>query len=469
VLPGVVLKKLGRGSVRKLARVVIIIATFALALFLTPKIMLELHLRAARQDGLPIDPTDVKLQLATTEGNNAAPIYLKADDLLQKTLHADKKFAPSLIFFSRFPMPADTSRNDSIIRGYRPVMQIAEVASEKPNIAYARTWSEGVGVVRPEFDSLRDFAILEIKSAGVLASKGDQIGALKAVDAAERISYQSGSEPDFESDLFYCKTQMEINRTVSDLLLHVDRAPAFLNGLEALYSKLPEPRPLSFYCRGQFVMDRLTLEKLPTLTESDYDELLAGLDPDPRERMEKLLKVGYLNAIFEVNFIDYYRNLIASLPKADTDWTALKTAVVAADKSANDDTLQSCATAVFSKPLYVYARSQEGMIASRRLVETALTVLLSKVANGRYPDQLPNAGADSVNPFDGNSFTYSHDEKSFRLSGVDGPGATQALAMTLRPIGDDPPLVKKPRGKIVNAAAKFSAAEAFSRERSKRS
>jgi hypothetical protein len=447
------MKKLRRGLPRKVARTAIIIATVLAALFFGPKIMLYLHLRAARNDGLPIDPADVVAQLAISNENNAAPIYLRAGDLLKKTINHGRYFAPGQIDFVRFPKPIDIQADDRLIRNYMPVMQVAEFASEKPNIAYPRTWSEGVHLPRPEFESMRDFAILEVKKGGILAAQGDQRGALKCVEAAERISYHVGSEPDLIANLTYCKTQMEIAHTVGDVLAHVDRDPVFLKGLDAIFSKLPEPRPLSYYCRGQFVMDRATLERLPKLKEDDYDELLAGLDEEPRHNMETLLKNSYLNSIFEMNFIDYYRNLVSALPKDDSDWSALKDAANAADQAASDHSFQCCATAALSKPMYVYARSQEGMIASRRLLGTTIKVLLSKSADGKFPEELPSSGIGSVNPFDGKPFAYSHDVDGFSLSGLGPQGATQSLALTLRPLGAEPPLRHPAGGKIAKAAA----------------
>ncbi len=411
--------------------------------------MVAKEVRSARASNIPVELDQLPIKQVPPEQNGAND-YKKAFELLAQIDQDHRRLPSAAITINDKILPAGVDSEMASISQYQNVLDSAEVAASKPACVFPVDWSKGITLRFPELQLLKFLARLEAGEAELFLAKDQIADALRHLAFAEKICGDMTTTPNFTSETSFAAAQGLVFHSIISMLSS-DRANAkFLTGIQALLDGLPPPPPIRFYAAGELVLNRLIIHRMPDMNSEELDELLAGSQEGvERDQLERILRMRSFNPLYDESFIAYYRGFIDSLPKDDTHWSELQKSAEAADRRSSDRSLASTGTLLFSKSLVSTCADYIKHLARTRMLQCAVRLLEWQRSGKSLPDQLPNYGTVSIDPFSGRPFLYDHAGTHFEIYSVgqEGEGARIKGVNDLRVAIPSPELIP-PSGRL---------------------
>ena len=243
------LKYLGLGAVA------LPFASLALIAALGPG-TLERQRRAARREGLPLLPEDLRRNPPVPEGQNAAPILRELHRLWESKPEKERDaWASAASHCYQHPEnPKLRVAFEAGVRKYSDLVQLAEKVTTRPHCDFAYDWSVGVNFDDSELTSVNNFARL-FATRSLIATK-PKVAFAEAAHAAN-LGRLLQETPTLIHVMLGAAAQAAADKAYISSLKRFGPSHLARETLTA-FGTTPDPE---FYCRGEIVMVLATLKQ----------------------------------------------------------------------------------------------------------------------------------------------------------------------------------------------------------------
>lgn len=158
---------------------------------------LPAELDAARKEGLPLDPADLRPTPPVPAELNAAPLYRKIDALWNRNAKANRDADNDALSAVARPAHNETDRSKAreVIQRNTEIVRLAERASILPRCDFQRPYEEGPNMKLPEYGTARTLARFFAARAILESDAGKPEAALADIAAGARIGRHVGEDP----------------------------------------------------------------------------------------------------------------------------------------------------------------------------------------------------------------------------------------------------------------------------------
>lgn len=376
------------------------------------------EMAAARREGLPLTPQDLRRTPAAPAERNAAPIYAAMVQLLNKGDRSETDNIGDVLNTALSGDPARLDRNAAraLLTRYDAVVRLADRAAAMPDCDFGREYAKPSNVQFPEFAATRAAARLLALRACVESADGNTAGAFRSIGECARIGRHAASEPVLIGLLVRIAIDGIAERAFQNVLLaHLD-SPQVTAEARAALRDFGETPDLSRSIGGEMVMglasiDEIRAARLPL----DAPAIVAQL----RQR-EAATRNTMCNA-WKVRCISYWRSIRSALRSHPTDmlasYRALKAVVDTEAAHENEPTYELIAV------LAPVAHQAESKVmedeARRRICSVLIDLADYHRRHGVFPNGLADLGASlPLDPYTDKPLLYRREGRGFVLYSV---------------------------------------------------
>lgn len=386
----------------------------------------------ARAAGVPLTADEMRATVGDVEDpQNAWPIYVEAirryapatfdggpedegDLALREAIYS---VSDAIGFWRRGNRNWDYNfSHEQVGDLINPIIEQAQLASERPILRPEREWEKGHLLELPELREIGRFSRLLVYDALAAQGASDNARTERRLRGIVNIARQLWNVP----MAGYQMTGIDIARDAMALartLISVRQVPVAeaTRILRILDPILDVPDLKSSF--GSIIFSGLTtlnlLNSPDQMKEVELEARIIRRNP-PRPELRQQIELEFLQAANRV---------LSRWPKDSTDLEGIRTAL---DK---DDAKMNLSLGLFSRFMRqtvgndpdegLFERTLlpfEAHLARVRLIKILSAALAERQATGRFPAALPAAGADSIDPFSGKPIRYitDYDRTGFR-------------------------------------------------------
>ncbi len=376
------------------------------------------ELSAARMEGLPLVPNDLRPARHPLLSQNAAPLYQQVLTAWYSLPKAQREEIGELDTLLKSRNPTDQLKAHSIVESRRRELALTEAAVQLPGCDFNRQYEQGPALVFPEYPSLRDMARLLAARAILEGRKGDLKKAFQTITAGAKMGRHIGLEPTLIARLVSVAVYAMMDRAFQDVVFsNLHRAE--LIPLAESAARFP-PHPDSAHAfSSEVAMVRITLQMIQRdpngfgmILPNDLNGLIASVDPRRRAMM---------TAAWEARSIQYWRRWYAGFRQHPHDLIAqyhiAKGLADEAESKAKEPTYEL--TAILMPFFHAAILKMAGVIEQERLRETLVDLVRYEQVHNQWPPsvaQLPTRPGPDI--FTGKPPIYRKTRNGFILYSV---------------------------------------------------
>jgi hypothetical protein len=371
---------------------------------------LPAELAAARKEGLPLHPDDLRPARPIPPQQNAAPIYAQIHRSLQIAPKSDRLDLPKL---ARSKSPADRKKAREVLARRSSLLALARKASARPFCDFNRAYEKGPDLLLPEYASMRELGRMLAADSLLKARDGDIEGAFASIKTAWRLSDHAGKDPILIAMLVSIAISAMADRAYQQVLLEHASDPRTI-ALAAESAHFPPSPSLENAFRGEVVMGRVCAE----MTRNSPNAFASAARVVTRKG--ESIRADMSDA-WEVRLIEYWRNgfrILRNTPNKHIEQAvALKSLGDEVEKLDGKPTYELAAILmpVFSQAAVKLAMADE----QTRLRRTTLEIARFRSKTGRWPASLGElARPPQPDIFTGKPPIYRRTDKGFLLYSV---------------------------------------------------
>lgn len=365
---------------------------------------------AARREGLPLTPEDLRPQPPVRDVDNAAPLLRELTQLIQHNKEPafklwDKASADLL------KNPDDAKLRATFQEGltrYAALIATAEQAATLPHCDFNYDYAQGPNLLLPELATFRQLARL-FTARALLAQ--DASSAFADIARAAKLGNLVAETPILIAALVYCAVHAIADKGYHQVLKRF--GPSAL-AKETLQAFGPSPDP-EFYLRSEVVMGTATMKLLRE------GKLRGGISDGSPDGMRSAWNAATALAplatpIWERQLLAFWREMYSALRATRGDSLARHELINALTKRwersrAPQDIMVVILIPVFSQAISKTSLRQEAL---RQLRASAVQLLEEKAATGHFPDA-PTLPTD---PFSLNPLRYLKEGEHCRVYSI---------------------------------------------------
>jgi len=343
---------------------------------------LPVELEAARREGLPLAPGDMRPAQRIPQAQNAAPLYRQLDAALGARSRAVKDEESKVVVLARSHKASDKQQARAIITRRGKEISLAEQAAIRPYCRFDRPWELGPEVLLPEYASMREIARLLCARAILEGDSGNPRAAMQTISTGSKVGRHAGEDPIMIGLLVNIAIYAIMDSAFQDVILAHRNNPQIiaLASRVASYPPLPD---LEHSFGGEVVMCRVAVS-------------MVRQNPTASERLLRLLgrRTGRTRAImsdaWETRMLEYWRACFRGIRsnRGDPIGQANALRVLGEDLAPREKEptyeLAAILMPVFSQAALKLAAGQE----QQRLRKTLIELVKFKQKTERWPDSL---------------------------------------------------------------------------------
>lgn len=407
------------------------LGTLSLGWFVKREAVADLseRMRIGKSIGMPVSVHDLPILIVPDE-QNAAPIYLKLEDMLKGPLHDDARAVERLI------SPEQTADETRAGRGalpkMEPILHLLEGLSNHPNCDFKRDWNQGAGVLFHEFVYMKEAARIELAKGEDLSEHGDRQGYFRCIDAAYRIANDTSNDPVFIALLVRVSCERMILASLERQIQNHQQEPSLWADCEKVIQNHPARYDFRFHLMGEVVLIPETLRSVSNLTD-------LGAKPGEFGYVEFFFNAPGGPEKFAINYLDKWLGVWKRFPKEPTNWRGFEGPLKELDGSFDRDFSPYNALVRFMGVDYSRSVAEVGVVVARqRLLLAAIAVLRERRQTGVLPVALPSGlGANRMDPFDDKPLRYRKQGDGFIVYSVGADRKDDGGRPRDRNAGDD--------------------------------
>jgi|GEM_PF-1517886 len=371
---------------------------------------------ALKSDGISLDPAGLQKPLPPPE-LNAAPLYGKLFRLLHDKPLNLPNYAQSLSASQSYT-PEQLAAVQKIYDSRPDVWALLHQTADRPACVFTRDWSQGAGVLFPEFQEIREAERLLNTETYLLAASGKYDEAVKNQARGFHIAEHAASDPVLISYLVGAACESLALRGMQNTL---DQAGPNAAVAEAVRQAILSNRPhlsLRYGLTGEVVLQDTGIRQMRAALDKEGLRVMAAAFQPPNDPILKRLTPGApADRRLAADWLDASEAIILTrmgglLAAADLTPVPRRQAF-AQDAAAQAAAPKSVLTLLPDILLPLFAGVQENetrRVAQEEVTLAAAAILAARAKSGAFPDALP---APSVDP-------YTSKPLLFRREGADG-------------------------------------------------
>ena len=364
---------------------------------------------ALKSDGISLDPAGLQKPLPPPE-LNAAPLYGKLFRLLHDKPLNLPNYAQSLSASQSYT-PEQLAAVQKIYDSRPDVWALLHQTADRPACVFTRDWSQGAGVLFPEFQEIREAERLLNTETYLLAASGKYDEAVKNQARGFHIAEHAASDPVLISYLVGAACESLALRGMQNTL---DQAGPNAAVAEAVRQAILSNRPhlsLRYGLTGEVVLQDTGIRQMRAALDKEGLRVMAAAFQPPNDPILKRLTPGApADRRLAADWLDASEAIILTrmgglLAAADLTPVPRRQAF-AQDAAAQAAAPKSVLTLLPDILLPLFAGVQESetrRVAQEEVTLAAAAVLAARAKAGAFPAALP---APSVDPYTSKPLFY---------------------------------------------------------------
>lgn len=341
---------------------------------------LPAELSAARRDGLPLSPADLRPSPPVPPSQNAAPIYRQIDVAFrarQSLADADGETAAAAL--RRSATEADKQKVRAALARWEPQMRLAETAAGRTGCDFARRWELGPELEYTEFPSMRRLARFFAVRALLDSDAGRPDAAFRSIAVGAKIGRHAATDPTAIGLLMQIAIGAIMNREFQRVVVANKNRPDILRLASQATRAFGPPPDLRHALRGEVVMGRVAVDMIPR-----------GGPSAKRVSSGRRLGEKWAADAFDARLLSDWRQAFAALKADQTNLPAAYRALKTLDEqqAAHDQEptyeVNGIVIPVFSRLVLKVMHGEE----FARLRQTLLALVAFRQKTGGYPSAL---------------------------------------------------------------------------------
>ena len=423
---------------------------------------LDSDLKTAKAVGLPLEANDLDVTPPVSDQDNAALIIQQIDARYHSEIDpmnsAGLEDDLSLAVFH-----GDLSRVRSDLVKAKPLLDQSVVAASKSGFDPRHDWDLGPYMSEAEYETMKSCAHFLVYRAEIEAIDGDHQKAAADIAYAESLGDLLSKEPTLIGMLVRNSIDQFTMRGLNTCMGQAKNS-AQLESYKQVVDRPRAPQDFLEVLRGESYMG------IPVFrNEMSLSSVAGEGSGDPRSRFpgHGWKRTGLPNSkiyrAYLARHLEMWTEIMqAAKPYVSQPDTMFKKTGVISERYANDRRA-SCAFERVLAPIYSQAGNNSLISnAYRNISKEMYRVLFFRIANGRLPRSLADAGTVEIDPFTGKPLKYSLTSKDFRIYSVSwdqvddhgnthpGKGSTRDIVLANPPL--DPMVRESARIHPVRAA-----------------
>lgn len=389
--------------------------------FTGPAESLPAELQRAKQDGIPLEPADLRAQPPIPDEKNAATIYAAFLPHLQK-MEAKHRgtLSSTRAFLTGKASAAQTADAWRALAESKESLDEIAAATKRPFCDFHHRWEDGYRMVFPEFSELKSAAYYLTARARVLGSQGKVSEAFDVIARVDGLARHAGMSPILIAKL----VEVSIHGIVMAEFCHLVElsagSPALLAKAQRTldgFGPLTDLRP-AFY--GEMVLGRITLHQIHTFGDlRGLTEQASGENPEGKTGGGPELPDWFLKGT-EAKFVARWRQTLEAMPKDPAEWEKTFQVLEKADREmqADNSPVNQLNQVLF--PVLAQSPLAVGHLeAYRHIAATSIRLIQDWGRTGQFPAALPAYGPYAIDPFDGKPLRYRKEATGFTIYSID--------------------------------------------------
>ncbi len=413
----------------------------------------EQEVALTRKAGLPVTPAEIAQPLPPRE-QNAAPLYRRAWDL-KKRVSAKEKGAISVLVGRAIPAPEAVEKARRALAAHKDILDLYHQAASLPYCVFPRDWSQGPGMLFPEYAQFRDAARWLNAEAYLQLVDGQPRNAVRTQALGFRIATHAASDPILIAYLVGVAMDAITLNGLQRILYVAADDPAVCSAVAETVEKDQTALSLSRAMPGEVVTGMLGLEEVRKGGVAALGQL-AG-DTSGWKSTEKRIgkRPANWDALMDSNgayLLRVYRTAYLAFgqpyPDATASLKALSQQVEQDEKRGN----LSVMLAAIETPVYESLQATAALEDARaRVTRAAAAVLAWRDRRGALPDRLDEAqNPPPADPFSGRPLGYRREGEGFVIFSVGESGHFDGGQPDVKPGGREA-LFRYPRPKYLDS------------------
>jgi hypothetical protein len=395
---------------------------------------LPAELAAAKREGLPLEPADLRRKPPVPDSRNAAPYLREMARECEATRARSSAETGDVGAAMRRPgrSAADRQAARDLLERESRMIELAEKVAAKPDCDMDKPYEQGPELMFPEFVAARQAARLLAIRAILSSDSGRLQSAFRDIGAGLRLARHAGREPVVIAMLVQIAIEAIMGAALEQVVLdHIGepRVIRLAEGTLAAQGPLPS---IEHAFRGEVVMGR---------RGGDLGQL-TGSQPSAdvqRRTSSQSGRNAFCNAS-EARVVSFWRRSFASLREHRGDPAAQADAQQAAlgEIEANSRKPSYLLVNILAPALTRLSDKVLHMQAQRHLRATLLRIVSYRNRTGAFPRDLAQLGGNvALDPFSGKPLVYRRSERGFVLYSI-GMDRKDDGGMAVKPGPDKP-------------------------------
>lgn len=273
---------------------------------------LPAEMAAARRDGLPLGPADLRPNPPVPPSQNAAPLYRQITSLVKARAREEGDAYSNYLKGPRDS--ATTSRVKVLLAEWAEPLRLSELAAKRPHCDFKRPWEQGPAVMFPEFAAMRGVARALAARAIIENAEGHPLQALETVRTIACISRHAGEDPIVIGMLVQIALQSIGERPFDEVVCtHLDD-PAVATKARSVLREFDPPADLEYSLRGEVVVCRVSMGIVRN-QPNELERFVGYKPPNGGIRRE-------MTDAWEANMLRYWRRAFSALRETEHDGLA---------------------------------------------------------------------------------------------------------------------------------------------------
>jgi len=366
---------------------------------------------AARREGIPLTPGDLRRSPPVLNSQNAAPLYRRITAALnEKAMSADVKALDPL----RQPGRTDKDRTTArlVLARRKPLLDLAERAAALPHCDFQRPYEQGTAMEFPEYSALRHMARLLAARATLESDAGQPEEAFATIATGARIAAHAGEDTTLITMLVQIAIRAFMDRVYHTVLRAHHDQPGVVASAERAERAFGRKTDLLHALGGEVVLGTVTCEQMRTGTLPRSEEDEEGLPPKAP---------AWIVNGWEANMLSLWRDVFTKLRAAGDDPMAQYRVMKATEEHLDNRARQvvNVLAAILFPAFDNAALKIVQEDTQRQLRKAAVALVAYRQKTGRYPERLDQLPAPSApDPFTGKPFVYRRTGDGFLLYSV---------------------------------------------------
>lgn len=368
------------------------------------------------KDGVALDPSRLQKPLPPPD-RNAAPLYGKLFGLLHDKPLGLPIYAQPLSASQSYT-PAQIAAVQKIYDSRPEVWALLHQAADRPQCVWTRNWSEGAGILFPEFQHIREAARLLNTETYLLAAQGKYAEAVRNQTRGFRVAEHAASDPILISYLVGVACE---SITLNGMRGILSQAGPNADVSESVRQAVETSRPrlsLRYALTGEVIIQAIDLRQMRDALDKDGLRSMAAAFLGNADPMLKRLAPGTpADRRFAQDWLDASEAIILTRMRsllAAADLTPIPRRQAFAQDAAAQAAAPPSALTVLPNiflPVFTQVEGNETRrVAQEEVTRAGAAVLVQRAKSGTFPDALPDPFPD---PYTGKPLLY-------RREGADG-------------------------------------------------